>query len=379
MGERKGRRRSKSRDRDRRSGRKKSLADRGYRGKAFISTTFAGVFALDEENKILDYKKFPKDVNEIANKLKESGSKMIKEERELMDQLRKKYDLVFKADKVKDQYVRENLRKLATKYNFVKTQTEFNQILSKVNVALTKLEIKKAVGRDSLILQVNGAVEELDKSINILVERLREWYGLHFPEMDRAVESHEKFAKTVEQFGSREKIEDAILGRLKDRSMGIDLNPEDSKTVQEFAKKISELYELRASLEDYLDKLMKEVAPNFQALAGSKVGAKLIARAGGLNKLARMPSSTIQLLGAEKALFRHLKGRGRSPKHGIISTHPLVQSAPKELRGKIARALASKLSIAAKVDQYSKDDRIKKLKKELDDKIGEILKSASSR
>jgi len=87
-----------------------------------------------------------------------------------------------------------------------------------------------------------------------------------------------------------------------------------------------------------------------------------------------MPSSTIQLLGAEKALFRHLHGHGKSPKHGIISTHPLVQNAPKELKGKVARLLASKLSIAAKLDNYSKKNQSERLKRELQEKIKELAK-----
>jgi nucleolar protein 56 len=348
----------------------------------YIVTTFAGVFAVSEENKIKEYVPFPKDPRKVAVKMKAAEQAIIREENELMQKF-KGSDFVFPEkkkgvehwDKSKEEFIRQNLRKLAVEKAFVKDQSEFNQFLTKVNIALTKAEIKKAVKRDSLVVQVNGAIEELDKAINILTERLREFFSLHFPEMDRIVSNHEKYARIVEKFGSREKIEDPELKRFVKRSMGIDLKKEDIDALQKFASQILELYKLRKSLEDYLDNLLKEVAPNFRALAGSKIAGKLIAQAGGLDKLAKMPSSTIQLLGAEKALFRHLHGRGKSPKHGVISSHPLLQNAPKNMKGKVARLIASKLSIAAKIDNFSKKNQSAKLKSELEKKVKETMKS----
>jgi nucleolar protein 56 len=132
---------------------------------------------------------------------------------------------------------------------------------------------------------------------------------------------------------------------------------------------------LREDIEKYVDHVLKEVAPNLRELAGSLLAARLISLTGGLEKLAKKPSSTIQLLGAEKALFRFLHGRGRSPKYGLLFTHQLIQNAPPKKRGKVARVLASKLSIAAKMDFYGKKEKSDELKKDLDERIKKIMGS----
>lgn len=355
--------------------------------RAYIITTFLGVFGVSEKNKIISFLQFPKDPEKIAEKLRLSENEIIEEEKKVQTELwKKKYrEFVFSVRKhgVKhaepgnkaETFIKENLRKIAIGKKFVKDQTEFNQLLTKVNLELTKVKIKKAIGRDRLIIQVNGAIEELNKTINIFIERLRELYGLHFPEMDRILKNHEKFAKIVKKYGSREKIEDIELKHFAGKSIGMDLKEEDIKSIQLFAEKILELYKLRESLAKYLEKLVKDIAPNFTELAGPMLAAKLIAKAGGLDKLAKAASSTIQLLGSEKALFRYLHGRGKSPKYGILFSHPLIQNSPQKHRGRIARTLASKLSIAAKMDFYSKEYKGDKLKKELEERVKEILSS----
>jgi len=357
--------------------------------KAFIVTTFIGTFGVSEDNKIISFKPFLKDPTKMAEKLKLSEFEIIEEEKQLRQEIfRKGYKLfIFCVRKTgvkhaepgnaAENFVKENLRKLAIEKKFVKDQVEFNQLLTKVNLELTKVKIKKSIGRDSLVIQANGAIEELDKSVNIFIERLREFYGLHFPEMDRTVSSHEKYAKLVEKYGSREKIEDPDLKQLAQRSMGIDLTEEDVKAAQSLATQILYMYKLREKLSEYSEKLLKEVAPNFSALAGPQLASKLIAKAGGLDKIAKMASSTIQLLGAEKALFRYLHSRSktRSPKYGIIFSHVFIQNAPQDKRGKIARLLASKLCIAARMDYYSKEYKADNLKKDLEERVKDILSS----
>jgi nucleolar protein 56 len=351
--------------------------------KAYIVTTLIGVFAVDEKNKILEFIPFPKDPVKVAEKLKRSEIELIEEEKRILQKLNaKKISTVFgyrkegvkfvEPENTGEKFVKENLRKLAVEKKFVKDQLEFNQFLSKVNIELTKIKIKKAVGRDKLVINAANAIEEIDKTTNILVERLREWYGLHFPEMDRAIASHEKFAKLVSKFGSREKIEDEVVEKIREGSMGADFLEVDIEIIRKLADQILQLFDLREKISKYLEKTLKEIAPNFSELAGPLLAAKLIAKAGGLEKLAKMPSSTIQILGAEKALFRFLHGKGKAPRHGLIFSHPLIQNAKDEQRGKIARVLASKLSIAAKLDFYSKKYIGDKLKKELLEKIKQI-------
>jgi len=355
--------------------------------RAYIVTTFIGCFGVSENNKIISFRPFPKDIYQSAEKLKLSSFEIIDEEKQLMQDLWKKgyKDFVFGVRKkdVKhgepnnpaEEFIKNNLRKIAIEKSIVKNQVEFNQLLTKVSLEMTKVEIKKAVDRDSLIIQATDAIEELDKSINILVERLREWYGLHFPEMDRIVDNHEKYAKIVEKFGSRKTIEDPELNQFKEKSMGIDLTEEDIKTIQSLSRQISELYKLREELSKYVDKALTEIAPNLKELAGPMLAAKLISKSGGLAKLARSSSSTLQLMGAEKALFRFLHGKGKSPRFGIIFNHPLVHNAPEKLKGRIARVLASKLSIAVKMDYYSKKYKADKLKQDLQERVKEILSS----
>lgn len=341
--------------------------------RASIVTTFIGCFGVSEDNKIIVYVKFPRDSEKIAEKIQASERRKITEEKEVEAELNKKgFTDIRKSD---NEFIKNNLRKLAIERKFVKDQAELNKLISKVNIELTKIKIKEAVGRDALVMQVNGAIEELDKSINIFIERLREWYGLHFPEMDRIITKHEKFAEMVERFGARGKIEHSELSHFREKSMGIELGAADVKVVQSFAKDILGFYKLREELSKYSEQLLKEVAPNLTELAGPVLSAKLISLAGGLEKLARMPSSTIQLLGAEKALFRHLHGRGKSPKHGVIIMHKYIQNAPQKHKGKLARVVSSKLSIAAKMDFYSKTNKAKKMKKDLEKKVKYILES----
>jgi nucleolar protein 56 len=355
--------------------------------RAYIVTTFIGCFGLSESNKIISFKQFPRDPLKAAEKLKLSNFEVIEEEKQLMQELWKKgyKEFVFGVRKkdVKhaepnnsaEQFIKENLRKIAMEKNIVKNQAEFNQLLTKINLEVAKVEIKRAVERDSQIIHAIDLIDELDRSTNIFVERLREWYGLHFPEMDRVVDKHEKYAAIVEKFGSRKNIEDPELNLFKENSMGIDLTEEDIKTIQSLAKEVLELYKLREEMAKYVDKTLKEVAPNLRELAGPMLAAKLIAKAGGLAKLAKSPSSTLQLIGAEKALFRFLHGKGKSPRFGIIFNHPLVQNAPEKLKGRMARVLASKLSIATKMDYYSKEYKADKLKQELQERVKDILKS----
>lgn len=354
--------------------------------RAYIVTTIAGVFAVGEDKKILEFRPFGKNPKEIAEKLKLSEIELLDEEKEIRDKLAKKKALVIFSNRKEgvkhaepgnefENFVRENLRKLAMEKGFVKDDVEFNQILTQVNLELTKVKIKKAVGADHLVIHAINATDELDKSINILVERLREWYGLHFPEMDRIVSSHEKFAELVAKFGTREKIDEEDLKSFSQQSMGIDISDEDIKVIQDIANQILQLYKLREKIANYIEKSLKKIAPNFSELAGPQLAAKLIAKAGGLDKLARMASSTIQLLGAEKALFRYLHGKGKSPRHGLIFAHQFIQNAPDKHRGKIARTLAAKLSIAAKLDFYGKKFKADQMKKELQERVKEILGS----
>jgi len=356
--------------------------------KTYLITTFIGCFAV-EDNKIISFRIFPKDVEKISEKLKSSEKELIEEEKELIKELeqREYKETIFpfkksgvnfsESNSNEEKFIKENLRQLAIKYKFVKDQIEFNQFLSKINIELTKSKIKKSVERDKLVVHVNGALEEVERSLNIFLERLREIYGLHFPEMEQRIHDNEKFSRLIEHFGSKDKIDLPELKQLANKSMGMNFQKDDISVVQTFASEINRLFKLKTELTKYLEKLLKDVAPNTMEIAGTILTAKLISKAGGLEKLARMTSSTIQLLGSERALFRSLHSQGKisTPKYGYLVTHTLIQNSPPELKGKVARVLAAKISLAAKMDYYSKEYRGDALKKDLQARVKEILSS----
>ncbi len=220
-----------------------------------------------------------------------------------------------------------------------KKKDEYLAQLKEFATRLTSARISRTVERDELILQSINAIDDLNKQINSLVTRLREWYGLIDPISTRSIDDHEKLVKKITTSFTKELF-------------GLEIEENDKQIIIAFAESITRLYKLKDKLEKYIDKIMSEIAPNTRLIAGSVIGARLIAKAGGLKKLAMMPGSTIQVLGAEKALFRHLIRGSPSPKHGLIFQHPLLSSKPKQLRGRIARSLAAKISIAARMDYY---------------------------
>jgi nucleolar protein 56 len=350
--------------------------------KAYIITTFLGVFGVDENNKILGFILFNKDPKEIAKKLKEAELKIIEEEKKLQTQLWKKgfKEFVYPINKQEvkhveenskaENYIKENLLQIALERKIVKDEEEFNNLFREVSVELTKVQIKISARRDSLVVQAVRALDEIDKVLNVFSERLREWYGLHFPELNRAVVSHEKFAKLIAKYGKREKIEG--YEKLAEESIGMDINENDEKILMEYASLLEKLFDLREKLEKYVVSVMQEIAPNFSEIAGTLLAARILSKAGSLEKLAKAPSSLIQLIGSEKALFRYLHGKGKAPKHGLIYLHPYVQNAKKENRGKVARILANKISLAVRIDYYTKEDRREELKRDLEKKLKEI-------
>jgi nucleolar protein 56 len=343
--------------------------------KAYIVRNPVGVFGVDEKRKLIDKVLFKKEPAKVAKKIL-SGD-VLDEEKQVIESLKKKgYKKFVFSKKISsypheennegEKFIRSNLRKIAK-------DKGLSQYLTEVGIQLTRIRIKETVKKDKIVVQSINTLDEIDKSINIFVERLREWYGLHFPEFEKSVDNHEKFVKIITESGLRENIKDKEFAKMAEKSMGLDLDKKDGEMLKMYANNIGNLYKMREKMEKYIESVMKDIAPNFTELAGALLGARLIALVGGMDKLAKKPSSTIQLLGSEKALFRHLRGKGRAPKHGILFQSPYIQHAHPSKRGKIARILSSKLSIALKVDYYGSKDMSKKMKKELE----EIIKKAS--
>jgi nucleolar protein 56 len=241
------------------------------------------------------------------------------------------------------------------------------QELRKKLIAETKKKVKQSVSKGNLIIQAVNSIDEADKAGNMLAKRLREWYSFYLPEFSDSIASHEKFAELILKKSKKELLNEIRL--QPEQSMGAELEKEDLDAIKELAKSLLELYKLRESQEKYLENAMKSLCPNITAVAGAVIGAKLLAIAGSLKKLSLFPASTVQLLGAEKALFRHLKTGAKSPKYGILHEHPLIAQAKKKDHGKVARLLADKIAIAAKVDFFKGNYVGDKLKKDIERRI----------
>ncbi len=237
--------------------------------------------------------------------------------------------------------------------------------------------------RDMVLSGVTKSIDETQRVINQLTERFEAWYDVYFPELkieDRkqyvqiaaAVDREHLNFETLASMAGEKKAE--AIGHAAEKSLGAKLNATDIEKIRLLGKEILSLYSLVDELEKYQKELAMEIAPNISDLAGSDIAAKLIAHAGSLDRLAKMPSSTVQVMGAEKALFKHLKNRKIAPpKHGIIFQHAKISNSPKVVRGKIARALANKIALAAKADAFTKNTISPQLKKDFEDRYNEIM------
>lgn len=221
---------------------------------------------------------------------------------------------------------------------------------------------------DTMIVQAIALLDDIDKELNTYAMRAREWYGCHFPELSKIVTDNIAFAKTVKALGMRETIDDAPLSDCLPEdvehdvreaakiSMGTEISEDDVDNIRFLCDQVVELHEYRAQLYEYLKNRMGAIAPNLTIMVGELVGARLIARAGSLLNLAKAPASTVQILGAEKALFRALKTKHATPKYGLIYHASLVGQAHPEHKGKISRVLAAKTSIACRIDALGEDE-----------------------
>jgi nucleolar protein 56 len=378
---------------------------------ALIVESIIGVFAFDDSLKLITKSIFQPDPGDIAKNITRlQDGEMIDEVNSVVEQLRGKgfEEFVLEDEQLANNMVkkfgvrihvetpsqagrllRSKIADFSTESGFTSTPEELHSLLYQVNVLLTKQKIRGAAERrDKLIVQAIEATDDIDKTLNLFASRIREWYGLYFPELNRLIENHQTYATLISKIGDRSQyshenlhsvatFSDAMRAELERQakgSMGARIADYDLTRIRNFASIIKELYDARSEIEQYVDNIMKEVAPNVTGLAGSMIGARLLSLAGGLEELSRLPASTIQVLGAEKALFRALKTGANPPKHGIIFQHPLIHRASWWQRGKVARVLAGKLSIAARIDAYSGEYQADELKYTLDKRMEDIKK-----
>lgn len=232
--------------------------------------------------------------------------------------------------------------------------------------AKVKFNVHRA---DNMIIQSIALLDQLDKDINTFSMRIREWYSYHFPELVKIVPENYMYAKVAQLIKNRKELNEEKLEALEEivmdsakaqaiidaskSSMGMDISPIDLLNIEMFAGRVIALADYRKQLGEYLRNKMSGVAPNLATLIGDQVGARLIAHAGSLTNLAKYPASTVQILGAEKALFRALKTRGNTPKYGLLFHSTFIGRAGTKNKGRISRYLANKCSIASRIDCFA--------------------------
>ncbi|XP_017796228.1 PREDICTED: nucleolar protein 56 [Habropoda laboriosa] len=234
----------------------------------------------------------------------------------------------------------------------------------------SRAKVKFNVNRvDNMIIQSIALLDQLDKDVNTFSMRIREWYSYHFPELVKIVPENYMYAKVAQLIKNRkeltdeklEALENVVMDSAKARaiidasksSMGMDISPVDLLNIEMFAARVIALADYRKQLAEYLKSKMAGVAPNLATLIGDQVGARLIAHAGSLTNLAKYPASTVQILGAEKALFRALKTKGNTPKYGLLFHSTFIGRAGTKNKGRISRYLANKCSIASRIDCFT--------------------------
>ncbi|KAL7421290.1 Nucleolar protein 58 [Cryptotrichosporon argae] len=249
------------------------------------------------------------------------------------------------------------------------SQSDLNTMSLGLGHSLSRFKLKFSTDKvDTMVIQAIALLDDLDKEINIYSMRVKEWYGWHFPEMGKIIVDNLAYARVVKAMGFRtnaamtsfelilpEDLE-ATVKSAAELSMGTEISEADMSHIHSLCDQVISITEYRAQLSDYLRNRMQAIAPNLTALVGELVGARLISHAGSLMNLAKHPASTVQILGAEKALFRALKTKHDTPKYGLIYHASLIGSAPQKLKGKMARMVATKASLSIRVDALSDAD-----------------------
>ena len=259
------------------------------------------------------------------------------------------------------------------------------EILRRKLISKAKKQVSEKYSEEDIhIIRAVNVLEDLDFIFNLLSEHAREWYSVHFPELNSLVRENETYLKMITDLGKRENFTKAEIEKYaKERNldkiaekaksgMGSAIGEKEMKEINSLVKNALSLKKERNSLSNFIEKETSKLMPNFSELAGPIISAKLLNEAGSFKKLAMMPSSTIQLLGAEKALFRHIKAGARPPKYGHLFQHPLVKQMKPWQKGAAARTIAGKLSIAIKEDYFGDKKIADDLKKEIEERLKEI-------
>jgi|AntDeeMinimDraft_4_1070355.scaffolds.fasta_scaffold00076_9 nucleolar protein 56 len=234
----------------------------------------------------------------------------------------------------------------------------------------TRDKLKSAADRDRLMVKAINFLDENNNNFNAEMERFRDWYGLHFPELEKEITDDRHLIKILSNGLKRDELD--AFSDMAESSTGMPLTDDDVEMLEKAYESLQKKLEMREKIESYVEKVAAEEMPNLETVVGPLLAARIVALAGGLEETAKKPSSTIQMLGAEKALFRYLHGEGTPPKHGVLFQHNFVNSLPENKRGKMARFLANKAVMAARIDQYGDKNKGEELRQECQEKFAEL-------
>ncbi len=363
--------------------------------KCYITTTCMGFIATNEENRIIEYKLFDGNTTEYLEDIQKDT--LIDPLIDLLDILITYYDEIIIETQISKRVfdslnyssrirvedttsigrrIRSNLDEVLsdiTSHDTIEVRRRTNKIYND----LVSNQIRESIKtNDLMIIETVNSLKQIEDTTGKLIEQLRNWTRSYLPELDR-LHNNQLYASLIADYTSRELI--AQSPQLKSTNItlssdyDITMTSSDLEVIKKFAQSLSNLYKTQNLLEEFIHDKMQVVAPNVASVAGDSLGAKLIAHTNGLEELAKLPSSTVQILGAEKATFRHLKTGENPPKHGLIFQHPLLRGSNWWVRGKIARTIASKISIAARKDAYS-GEFDPNLSVELEEKVDKIKK-----
>lgn len=332
-----------------------------------IATKWFGTFLVDEA-KVIKSSLFPKTPAGIAERLFAMQKGRILEEERGLAAGKRVNVLESRLEPLGRMIVSDTSFLHPEDFGFRETT------LKEALVLLAELKSKEDVGGDRHLMEAIATYDAAQEQLNQLDLRLHSWYGLHYPELGDLLRGMD-YSRAISLQGDRASIQEAR--DLHDVSIGVDFIREERERLMALASGMLYLDELSEKTGEFIDRRAAEEFPSLSKLLGPKLACRMVKEAGGLERLASFPSGTVQLIGAEKALFRHLRKGRKPPKHGLIFQHPLVHGLPRDQRGRISRFLAAKAVIAARVDKFHGKDIGDRLREEVEKRAAQLKSSPS--
>jgi len=233
-----------------------------------------------------------------------------------------------------------------------------------------KEQLTSEVDQIELMMKAVKYLETMNQETAARIDKFRDWYSVHFPELEKQIENNDELLKILSN--ETRKSEMSAFEEIAQNSKGKQLSDKDHRIISVVAEDLERTLGTADELEEYIADIAQEEATNLSGILGNVLAAKVIYLAGGLDDLAKKPSSTVQMLGAEKALFRHLRKGEKPPKHGVLFEHKFVRQLPDEKRGKMARIIANKAVLAARLDNYGDKNKSEEMREEIREKYLEI-------